>query len=205
MINQYFPKLIVIDAKHSRWQEATDYISQRYAQAFSAHIHTFMPRFMALVDHQKILSLCGIRSADEGELFLEQYLDEKADVILSQTYSTPITRDKLIEFGQLASFAKGMSPEHFYLMTRELVAQGYQWCIFTATDPLFSLMKRLGLEPTIITEADPNRICNARKIWGTYYEHQPRILVGNLKQGLQRLQAIHARISLRHLQSQKAQ
>lgn len=183
--------LMVIDAHHPRWQEAIDYIALRYCEAFSAHVNHFMPRFMALSDHEKILALCGIRSGNEGELFLEQYLDTSAESILSQVFSTPIPRDKLIEFGQLASFTQGMSPEHFYLMASTLVEQGFEWCIFTATDPLFRLMKRLGLEPTVITEADPSRIYNAKQVWGTYYEHHPRILAGNLKQGLARLHAIH--------------
>lgn len=183
--------LMVIDSHHPRWQEAIDYIALRYCEAFSAHVNHFMPRFMALSDDEKILAVCGIRSGNEGELFLEQYLDDNVETVLSQVFSSHITRDKLIEFGQLASFTQGMSTEHFYLMASTLVEQGFEWCIFTATDPLFRLMKRLGLTPTIITEADPNRIYNAKQVWGTYYEHHPRILAGNLKQGLARLHAIH--------------
>jgi phosphoglycolate phosphatase-like HAD superfamily hydrolase len=96
----------------------------------------------------------------------------------------------VIEFGQLASFAHGNSPIHFFLMAEKLVEQGYEWCIFTATDPLHALMKRLGLTPTVIAEASAERVPEAEKIWGTYYQHKPRVLAGNLVEGYQHLSAL---------------
>lgn len=98
-----------------------------------------------------------------------------------------------MEFGHLASFAKGMSALHFYLIAEMLVNLGFEWCIFTATDPLHAMMARLGLEPHIIAQADQNKVPDAESTWGSYYEHQPRVLAGNLQKGLERLRLVQER------------
>ncbi len=179
--------LEVIDAKHAKWPNAKQYISERYQLAFDARLNGYMPAFMALMQGDEFASLCGFRGAEQGTLFLEQYLDDDASTLLSAQFATHVERHQLVEFGQLASFNKGFSLVHFFLIAEALVKRNYQWCIFTATDPLYAMMKRFGLPLQIIADADPNRIPNASEIWGTYYQHQPRIVAGNLIQGLARL------------------
>ncbi|WP_165313189.1 thermostable hemolysin [Vibrio ziniensis] len=190
-------ELAIIDRLHPQRSDIENYISQRYSLAFDAHLNTFMPTFMALMEGEDIRSLCGFRIASDEPLFLEQYLDVSADSILSRIYHCSIERNNLIEFGQLASFSKGFSTLHFLLMTQKLVESGYEWCIFTATDPLYAMMSRLGLETTILAEADPLRIPDATYTWGNYYQHQPRIVAGNLKHGLAHLEALFAEKVLR--------
>jgi hypothetical protein len=53
-------------------------------------------------------------------------------------------------------------------------------------------MARFGIYPTVITEADPSRIADASKVWGSYYQYQPRIVAGNLQHGLAHLRALFA-------------
>ncbi|MEI8594164.1 thermostable hemolysin [Photobacterium sp. Hal280] len=180
--------LVHIDKDHPLREKTESYVASRYASAFHARIHTFMPDFLALVDDQnQLLSVCGFQSADTGPLFLEQYLDLPADHLMSERFGLPVSRCELIEFGQLAAFSKGMSSLHFTLIARYMVNQGYHWCIFTATGPLQAMMRRFGLNPHILADASPDRIPDAEKIWGTYYCHQPRISGGNLAAGLQTL------------------
>ena len=105
-----------------------------------------MPTFLCVyTEQQELLSVCGYRIASQEPLFLEQYLPLHAEYMMQKQFSQPIQREKLIEFGQLASFSKGISPMHFLLITQHLIEQGFEWCIFTATDPLYAMMVRLGL------------------------------------------------------------
>ncbi|PJC86030.1 delta-VPH [Vibrio sp. HA2012] len=179
--------LEVIDRQHPLWEQAVSQIQERYRQAFDARLCSYMPIFTALMQSEHIISLCGYRIAEGETLFLEQYLAKPADVILSETFDTYVLRKSLVEFGQLGSFTKGISYIHFLKMTETLVEQGMEWCIFTATDPLYALMKRLGLSPVVIADADPDKIPHAPEIWGTYYQYQPRVFAGNLKHGLELL------------------
>lgn len=185
-------QLAIVDRNHPDRADVEHYIAQRYSLAFDARLDTFMPTFMALMDNNQIKSLCGYRVAGDEPLFLEQYLDQPADVLLAQVFAKRVDRHQLIEFGQLASFSKGFSSLHFLLMTQKLVEQGYEWCVFTATDPLYAMMSRLGLDTVILAEADPSRIPNAATIWGNYYQYQPRIVAGHLSGALQHLQALFA-------------
>ncbi|MDE1513927.1 MAG: thermostable hemolysin [Vibrio sp.] len=180
-------QLELITANHARWHEATHLVHERYQRAFDAHLTSYMPAYLALLEQNEMKSVCGFRIAQQEPLFLEQYLDQPADQILSQRFACAIPRSKLIEFGHLASFGRGLSVYHFQLIAQQLVAMGFEWCIFTATDPLHALMRRFGLQPSLIAQASPERIPNASQVWGTYYQYRPRILAGNLLQGCARL------------------
>lgn len=190
-LNMNHLHLVTIEPNDEIWSKVQKYVHDRYEIAFDAHLNTFMPHFMALFDESaEIRSLCGFREArDNTPLFLENYLDDAAEKILSKHFQTGVNRDKLIEFGQLASFSRGISAYHFLLMTEKLVDMGYEWCIFTATDLLHALIQHMGLKTTLIAYADPTRVQNAEKIWGHYYEHQPRILAGNLIEGAKALRS----------------
>ncbi|KJY82881.1 delta-VPH [Vibrio galatheae] len=183
-------QLDIVHPSHGLWHDVVDHVSERYQQAFSADLKVYMPAYLTLLDNDEIASVCGFRIAADEPLFLEQYLDAPAHEMISQLFEQSVERNNLVEFGHLASFAKGMSPLHFYLIAECLAENGFEWCIFTATDPLFALMSRLGLEPRLITCADANKVVDAQKTWGTYYEYQPKVYAGNLIKGLQRLRLI---------------
>ncbi|MHA2938042.1 thermostable hemolysin [Vibrio sp. RC27] len=185
--------LDIIHPTHPLRKRVIEHVSRRYQDAFFAELKQFMPAYLTLMDNNNIVSVCGIRIAEDEPLYLEQYLDDDADKVISSMLDCEVSRSSLVEFGHLASFANGMSSLHFYLMAKTLVEFGFEWCIFTATDPLHAMMVRLGLEPQVIVHADQQKIPNAHSTWGSYYEHQPRVLAGNLRKGLERLQCIHER------------
>ncbi|WP_064604333.1 thermostable hemolysin [Photobacterium sp. J15] len=188
--------LKVIDKLHPLRHEVEQYVANRYEHAFHAHLNEFMPIFLAIYDPQnKLLSACGYRVASKEKLFLEQYLNQPANTLISKRYAEIISRDKLIEFGQLASFSPGMSPIHFMLMTNYLVERGFEWCIFTATDTLYAMMCKLKLNPSVLADANPNDIPNADSVWGSYYQHRPRICCGNILAAHKQLTERFARVS----------
>ncbi|ABM02794.1 thermostable hemolysin [Psychromonas ingrahamii 37] len=190
--------LKVINKSHPLRQKVEQYVASRYLLAFDAHITEFMPTFLGVYSEKnELLSVCGYRIASQEPLFLEQYLTKPAEQIMSGQFSQPIVRSTLIEFGQLASFSKGISPWHFLLMAKHLIEQGFEWCIFTATDPLYVMMVHLGLKPAVLGNADQQNINNAQTTWGTYYHTQPRVSAGNLKAGLAQLIQRYDEISSR--------
>lgn len=176
-----------------RWDAVRQHVSTRYRQAFFADLQQYMPAYLTLTDHDQIMSVCGVRQASMERLYLEQYLDDDADKLVSNAFHCDVRRDNLVEFGHLASFAQGLSTLHFYLIAQMLVERGFEWCIFTATEALHTMMARLGLEPQLIAQADKSKVPDANTTWGAYYEHHPRVLAGNLVKGLERLSFVHER------------
>ncbi len=187
MTNSYSDfQLIEINNEHPLKSSIERYVSQRYLRAFKAELNEFMPGYLALYQRNKLISVCGIRSAGESDLFLEQYLSISVDNMIQQYYPE-VPRTEIIEFGQLASFSARFSQIHFYLMTKYLVESGFRWCVCTVTDPLFVLMESMGLQPIEIGKADPEKIQDPQR-WGQYYQYSPKIVVGNLLQVKQQLE-----------------
>lgn len=179
--------LQVVNRTHPLRNKVEQYVASRYKLAFDAQITEFMPTFLCVYSNEELLSVCGYRVASQEPLFLEQYLSEKAEEMMTEQFSQIIKRTNIIEFGQLASFSKGISPLHFLLIAKHLVEEGFEWCIFTATDPLYAMMVHLGLTPTVLSQAAESDISEAQSTWGTYYHNAPRVSAGNLKVGLSQL------------------
>ena len=59
--------------------------------------------------------------------------------------------------------------------------------VSTLTAELRHLFVRLGVTPLALGAADPQRLGELAARWGSYYEHQPVVLAGNLSQALNQL------------------
>lgn len=181
-------RFVIVAEGHPLRSEVERIVTERYNQAFNANVDEFMPNFSCLLGKDgEILSVCGFRAAGASSLFLEQYLDQPAETLISEHFQQSVPRDSIIEFGQLASFSRGVSLQHFSFLSHYLVEQGYRWCIFTATGPLYALMRRFGLSPEALVPADAARIENAERIWGNYYCHKPKVSAGDLVKGAEQL------------------
>ena len=56
--------------------------------------------------------------------------------------------------------------------------------VFTGTVALRNAFFRLGLNPIDMAAAAPERLGAAERAqWGSYYEHLPRVLFGNIAEG----------------------
>ncbi|KHT62665.1 hypothetical protein RJ45_16325 [Photobacterium gaetbulicola] len=181
-------QLQLIGSQHPLRRDVEGYIAERYRLAFNASVTDFMPLLLAVFNKQhQLKSACGIRIANTGPLFLERYLSAPVETLLINACQQHVERQHLIEIGQLASFSQGSAPLHFLLLTQYLIEQGFGWCVFTATDPLYAMMRRLGLAPIQLCEAKAEHIENAKQIWGSYYRHHPRVCCGYLPNAYQQL------------------
>lgn len=185
MSQQLLFSSLLVDEHHPRRAEVEAHISARYQHAFHADIPEFMPFLVAIInEQQQLCSACGFRVALHEPLYLEHYLDAPVEHVLARHYRYPIAREQVVEIGQLASFSKGAAPVQFLAVARLLVNLGYQWCVFTATGPLFAMMTRMGLALAPMVAAAGERVGEDFQHWGEYYQHQPRVAAGSLTDGL---------------------
>jgi len=187
-------QLVRADTTHPRRGEFEAFISQRYQLAFDADIQGFMPLLVGLCDTQgKLLSVCGLCLAKGHSLFLEQYLNAPAQTLLSRHFAQPISRHDIVEIGQLASFSSNLGLIHFTLLAQFLTEQGLQWAILTATGPLAALIKRFGLNTTVLSDANSDDLADSKTQWGRYYQQRPQVMAGNIDDSLTRLNQCLAR------------
>ncbi len=146
---------------------------------------------MTILDkNNHILAAVGFRFADREELFLEQYLDDKVENILSSKYQKNISRDQIVEIGSLASGGEGMSKFLFIALAAYLRKMGCSYAVMTGTSKLRSSFKKLNLKPITLCEASKERLADRTEDWGSYYDVKPQVLAGNIDSGYNTLKTV---------------
>lgn len=160
------------------------FIQQRFRKAHGADIRHFMPELFGMSDMSGTLSaVVGVRLASDGPLFLEGYLDESIEPLISAAAGQSVARTSVVEVGNLAASDTGSARLSIIVMTYLLAMGGLEWVAFTGSLGLVNSFHRLGLKPVTLCAADPARLGEERHAWGSYYESKPWVHVGNIRAG----------------------
>jgi hypothetical protein len=164
--------------------QAEQFISQRFAESFGSRVESFMPRLFSLRnEHGEICGAFGLRSANR-KLFLEQYLDQPIEKAIGARLGSTVERQCIVEVGHFSGTFPGAVRAMICLLTERLYREGFTWVTFTGTASLRNAFSRMGLAPLDIQAAEAERLpADERAAWGSYYEHAPHVLVGNIKEG----------------------
>jgi hypothetical protein len=154
---------------------------------YGATIESYCDRLIGVCSPQgTMLAAAGYNLAEEGPLFLEQYLDLPLEQQIQQQLGMDITRSEIAEVGNLAALQAGGTRMLIELMTQRLHQEGRRWVAFTATKSLINSFHRMGLSPVILVPAKPERVKNS-KAWGSYYQQNPHVAIGDIQLGHARL------------------
>lgn len=157
------------------------FIGAQFARAYGARLEYFC---RTLAGHRGAdgawVAALGYTPARDGRLFLEQYLDRPVEVAIAAHTGHPIARSDVVEVGNLTATDAGAGRRLIVAMTRHLHRQGLVWVTFTATRGLLNSFARLQLSPSVLAEAEPARLADAGRAWGTYYATRPQVMFGNI-------------------------
>lgn len=160
------------------------FIASEFARVYGARVQHFCQMLAGCRDAcGRWVAALGYTLARDGRLFLEQYLDSPVEAAMSARAGVPIARADIVEVGNLAGRSAGAARALIVFMTRHLFQQGLVWVAFTATRTLLNSFSRLRLVPTVLADADPARLRDARHDWGTYYASRPQVMFGNIGYG----------------------
>jgi hypothetical protein len=140
--------------------------------------------------HSLRWSVVGVRLANTEDLFLERYLDESIEPLISAAAERPVDRAGIVEVGNLAASDTGSARMSIIAITYLLAMGGLEWVAFTGNVGLVNSFHRLGLKPVTLCAADPERLGDERQHWGSYYESKPWVHVGNIRAGFIHLRNI---------------
>ncbi|WP_031302672.1 thermostable hemolysin [Pseudomonas sp. EGD-AK9] len=176
------------------------FIRRRFALQYGARVHQFMPCLFALENRAgQLLGALGVRSAGNGPLFLERYLDEPIQsAIGARLGRIEPDRGELVEVGNLAADSPGAARLLIVALTDLLVALGFRWVAFTGTPTLLNSFQRLGLAPIALGQANPRCMGEELADWGSYYDSRPLVMAGDIRGGHQRLLQLGAYPRLGH-------
>lgn len=167
------------------------FIQQRFRKAHGADIRHFMPELFGMSDVSgSLCAVAGVRMANAESLFLERYLDESIEPLISAAADRPVDRAGIVEVGNLAASDTGSARMSIIAITYLLAMGGLEWVAFTGNIGLVNSFHRLGLKPVTLCAADPERLGDERQHWGSYYESKPWVHVGNIRAGFIHLRNI---------------
>lgn len=169
--------------------EVEAFIRAVYREHYGAEVRGFAPVLVSRHDeHGALVAAAGYRGATGGPLFLERYLAAPVETLLATDGSTRPPRERIVEVGHLAAARAGEGRNLILQLGPHLADQGFHWVVSTLTEELRQLFVRLGIVPQALGVADPS-VLGAEEAarWGSYYDHRPVVLAGQLPLALQAL------------------
>lgn len=169
-------------------REGTErFIDQQFFKSYGAQYSEYMPWLISMRQQGQLSACAGVAiAADKNPLFLERYLPSSIESLVSKNCGMPITRGQIAEVGSLAGSSFGGehigSSRLLYIVLASVLEEiGIEWMVFTATRPLLISLQRLGLKHCLLGDADESFLDDSeRSNWGSYYEHQPRVVAAPL-------------------------
>jgi hypothetical protein len=161
------------------------FVQEAFAAKFAARVQSFLPHLLTVRGAERQLcAVAGYRGAGEERLYLESYLDRPIEQVFAAQYGQPIERHQVVEVGNLASSRCRMARQLVAALPAHLMAQGFEWIAFTATLAVRQLLDRFGAPVVDLGPANPAKVSQSGDAWGSYYDHEPRVLAGRLADGL---------------------
>ena len=165
--------------------QVEQYVFDQFLANHGAHVREFMPMLFTTACRGDYTAAVGIRPALGHDLFLEQYLPETAEKAIGGLTGECVDRQHIVEIGSLVATHGGASQLVYLIMAAVLQRAGFKWLMITATPQVQKAISRLGFDLYPLAYADPSVLdADSLNDWGSYYESQPRIVVGNLSEAM---------------------
>lgn len=159
------------------------FVRRTFEHAYGAHIGALAPELLRLGARSRPVAVVGLRRGGAGPLFCEQYLPAPIERLIHGTPGDSARRATVVEIGNLAIAQPGSARLLIAMVTAFLHAAGARWVAFTAVDRLYNAFHRMGLQPQVLAPALPSCLPDGGRSWGSYYDHAPRVCVGDVRYG----------------------
>ena len=178
------PKFQVLHPDDAEVPRLQRFIAMIYARNYCARIEHFANCLAGLRSADGSWSAgLGYTLADRDTLFLEQYLDAPIESVLAAHAGVAAHREEIVEVGNLAAVSTGAARRLILHMTVLLYWLGRSWVVFTATPSLLNSFRRLDIAFVTLADADPRRLVDGGRSWGSYYDTGPRVVAANIPCG----------------------
>jgi hypothetical protein len=167
-----------------------DYIAEVFAQAYNAEVTGFAPFLISMRCAGNISAAAGIQPANTAPLFLEQYLDNPIEQVLSSRYGKTIGRHEIFELCNLAALRPGVTQLIYLIMAGVMARTGLDYAVFAGTKQVAKGVSKLGFCMESIVAADPARLGADAANWGSYYANEPHVMVLDVRKSMAAINAL---------------
>lgn len=154
-------------------------VQRRYRVVHGAEPAADYPAYLTIGSPEEPRAVLGFRVAGVEPLFLERYLGESIEVVLTRMRGRPVPRGRIVELGDHASYL----PSATLALWREAAAalEGRaDFAVAVLTRPLRAMFARLGVELTPLAPAHRDALGAAAADWGRYYDAEPLLCAGDI-------------------------
>lgn len=184
--------VVLPNDKHRSQVEA--FIRRNFKKHHGAELKTFAPFLLANFNQEnEIDAALGYRLAGDSPLFIETYLEQNIESLVSHYLGQSVSRNAIAETGNLASTDASSCKALFAEVTEHLHQQNLEWLVSSSTKVVRVLYRRLGIKAHVIHDVDKTRLGKDQHSWGSYYENQPKITLINIEQAKQCFQALNSK------------
>ena len=176
--------LDVLHPGHPDREQTEHFIKTVFLEQYNAQIEHFLPHLVRLRYDEtgEQYSVAGYQEALSGPLFVERYLRQSVDHELSKRIGQHVTRELIVEVGNLAEAGPGGGRDAIIALVSFLFGAGYRWGVVTAVPKVANGFRRLGLKYVELGVADPKCLTLEEQAqWGSYYDHNPMIRAADLR------------------------
>ena len=165
------------------------FIAEVYLQRYGARIVHFARDLIGFEDEAgQWLAAVGYTPAVDAPLFVQQYLDVPVEEAIAAHVGVPVTRAQVVEAGNLAAVSPGAARDTIAYLAAVLNRMQLGWVVLTCTRTLLNSFFRLGLAPIALAHANPRRLPDGGKSWGSYYRADPIVVAADIAAGVRSLQ-----------------
>jgi hypothetical protein len=170
----------IVDGASGSRKMLEDRVRSGFGTHFGACIAGFMRQLTAYRHASGATGVIGIRSAADESLYLENYLEEPVERIISRLAGCPVGRCRIVEVGQFVVDDREIVVDFFLDLVPFLRSLGFDWICFTGTDRIRAILARMGLQGYPVAPATAERVNHLGDRWGTYYDNDPVVTIGSL-------------------------
>jgi len=177
-------RFVVLGLDHPERSAVENFIAQVFEKTYGAQVRHFAQVLLGLRGKNgEWQAAFGYTPATQRQLYVENYGGGSVEQQISSKLDTLVKRDQVVEVGNLAASSGGAARMLIAKATQYLYEAGFTWVIFTATRSLLNSFSRLDLRPILLATADPARLPDQGRSWGSYYEKNPQIMAGSILLG----------------------
>ncbi len=163
-------------------------IRRRYRDVFGATLAPSFASYMHRGCNNEHGAALGYKRAGSEALFLEAYLDEPIEEIVSRIVGKTIARDRIVEIGNFAA-DNVMAMVSLWGAAANDLAGLSEYAVATLTLPLRKMFARIGVPVIPVAPALAGRLPHGDSDWGSYYQLDPWVCTGNIAEGQNALTA----------------
>ena len=174
---------------HDGRERLEQYISSIFSAAYGARILEYLPLLFSLENGSGRQAALGLRSANCGPLFCEQYLDKSAEQYVEILYGKEAPRSQIMEMGNLVATQAGLSGLLYIIIAAAIHEAGIDYLMFAANKRVRNSIARFGFTPRTIHAAEQSCLGEKGLEWGCYYEGEPVVMLADIPRTMEQIQA----------------